>query len=167
MQHEPRDGPPTKRRRLSVDLPKEEILKTQPQTNPRRGHNRPISPPLPRRACPDLTVPLTPTWSFDNLPKQKPVSPTAKAPIKESKEAVEDENSNTETRVIPSPVQLTRIEKLPKEQNVDAVGLTDLLGDPLIKECWNFNFLFDLDFVMQVLPGGLSSQHENIDGVSC
>jgi hypothetical protein len=22
------------------------------------------------------------------------------------------------------------------------------LGDPLIKECWNFNFLFDLDFVM-------------------
>jgi tyrosyl-DNA phosphodiesterase-1 len=53
-------------------------------------------------------------------------------------------------KCLPSPVQLTRIEKLSTDQNVDAVGLSDLLGDPLIKECWNFNFLFDLDFVMQV-----------------
>jgi tyrosyl-DNA phosphodiesterase-1 len=43
---------------------------------------------------------------------------------------------------------LTRIAGLAAHQNVDAVGLGDLLGDPLIKECWNFNFLFDLDFVM-------------------
>jgi tyrosyl-DNA phosphodiesterase-1 len=53
-----------------------------------------------------------------------------------------------EVRFLPSPVQLTRIRDLPASSNVDTVGLNDLLGDPLIKELWNFNFLFDLDFVM-------------------
>lgn len=35
-------------------------------------------------------------------------------------------------------------------ENLDAVQLKDILGDPLIKECWNFNYLFDIDFVMYV-----------------
>ncbi|KAF2433520.1 phospholipase D/nuclease [Tothia fuscella] len=52
------------------------------------------------------------------------------------------------TERVPSPFQLTRIRDLPESHNIDTVSLTDLLGDPLIKECWQFNYLFDVDFVM-------------------
>jgi tyrosyl-DNA phosphodiesterase-1 len=31
---------------------------------------------------------------------------------------------------------------------VDAVSLKDILGDPLIAECWEFNYLHNLDFLM-------------------
>jgi tyrosyl-DNA phosphodiesterase-1 len=49
---------------------------------------------------------------------------------------------------VQSPVQLTHIEDMAPHQNVDATAIRDILGDPMIKECWNFNFLFDIDFVM-------------------
>jgi tyrosyl-DNA phosphodiesterase-1 len=51
-------------------------------------------------------------------------------------------------KVIPSPFQLTSIRDLPPASNVDAVTLKDILGDPLISECWEFNYLHDLDFLM-------------------
>lgn len=51
-------------------------------------------------------------------------------------------------RVLPSPIRLTRIQHLPSSHNVDSVGLRDLIGDPMIKECWQFNYLLDLDFIM-------------------
>ena len=54
------------------------------------------------------------------------------------------------TKIIPSPIQLTRIRDLPPQCNVDTVSLKDILGDPLIRECWQFNFCFDLDFIMYV-----------------
>ncbi|KAG6004147.1 hypothetical protein E4U21_001364 [Claviceps maximensis] len=47
-----------------------------------------------------------------------------------------------------SPWQLTWIRDLPEELNRDAVTLQDILGDPLINECWEFNFLHDVDFLM-------------------
>ncbi|KAI9714681.1 MAG: hypothetical protein M1812_006346 [Candelaria pacifica] len=47
-----------------------------------------------------------------------------------------------------SPFQLTRIRDLAAPNNVDTVGIKDILGDPLIKECWQFNYLFDIDFLM-------------------
>lgn len=47
-----------------------------------------------------------------------------------------------------SPFQLTAIRDLPAEANVDAVMLRDVLGDPLIAECWEFNYLHDIDFLM-------------------
>lgn len=49
---------------------------------------------------------------------------------------------------IPSPWQLTWIQDLPESENKDAVSLRDLLGDPLISECWEFNFLHDIPFLM-------------------
>ncbi|KAL2040503.1 hypothetical protein N7G274_006946 [Stereocaulon virgatum] len=52
------------------------------------------------------------------------------------------------TRSIASPVQLNFIEELPAASNVDTVSLGSILGDPMIKECWLFNYLFDMDFVM-------------------
>lgn len=47
-----------------------------------------------------------------------------------------------------SPWQLTRIRDLPEELNKDTIRLQDILGDPLITECWQFNFLHDIPFVM-------------------
>ena len=52
------------------------------------------------------------------------------------------------TTLIPSPVQLISVEDLPDTLNFDTISLRDILGNPLIKECWVFNFLIDVDFVM-------------------
>jgi tyrosyl-DNA phosphodiesterase-1 len=61
---------------------------------------------------------------------------------------VEEGVAGDSTRCVSSPFQLTKIRDLAPHQNVDTVELKNILGDPLIQECWNFNFLFDLDFVM-------------------
>ena len=53
---------------------------------------------------------------------------------------------NVET--IPSPFRLTWIQDLDEESNKDAVTLADLLGDPLISECWDFNYLHSITFLM-------------------
>lgn len=53
-----------------------------------------------------------------------------------------------EARVVGSPWQLTWIRDLPESLNKDAVTLKDLLGDPLICECWEFNYLHDIPFLM-------------------
>ena len=50
--------------------------------------------------------------------------------------------------LISSPVSLTRVDSLSSVNNVDTVTLRDILGDPLIQECWAFNYLFDVDFLM-------------------
>ena len=49
---------------------------------------------------------------------------------------------------VASPVQLNFIEQLPRACNIDTVSLGSILGDVMIQECWLFNYLFDLDFVM-------------------
>lgn len=49
----------------------------------------------------------------------------------------------------PSPVQLISIKDLPSSCNDDTISLKDILGEPLIQECWIFNYLFDIDFVME------------------
>ena len=51
-------------------------------------------------------------------------------------------------KTFPSPVQLNFIEELPASSNIDTVSLGSILGDPMIKECWLFNYLFDMNFVM-------------------
>ncbi|KAG8531790.1 uncharacterized protein KY384_003426 [Bacidia gigantensis] len=49
---------------------------------------------------------------------------------------------------IPSPMQLNMISELPMSGNQDTITLAHILGDPLIKECWLFNYLFDVDFIL-------------------
>ncbi|KAL8968031.1 MAG: hypothetical protein Q9197_005097 [Variospora fuerteventurae] len=58
--------------------------------------------------------------------------------------------------VRPSPIQLSTVSGLPASSNIDTVSLGDILGDPLIKECWLFNYLFDVDFIIEpeALPIG-------------
>ena len=49
---------------------------------------------------------------------------------------------------VSSPIQLSYVEGLPISNNVDTVSLKDIVGDPLIKECWAFNYLIDVDYLM-------------------
>jgi len=58
--------------------------------------------------------------------------------------------STTPIEAVPSPFKLTRIRDTQDHNNVDTITLGDILGDPLIKEMWQFNFLIDIDFTMYV-----------------
>src|SRR3978361_1661844 len=72
----------------------------------------------------------------------KAVSPP---PLRRSRPTV-SESPKSET--LRSPFQLTWIRDLPSASHVDVVSLKDILGDPLISECWEFNYLHDLDFLI-------------------
>ena len=76
--------------------------------------------------------PRTPIWQPDQHPPKRRATHT-----------------NTQASLIKSPFQLTRIKDLPDDMNKDSVTLGDLLGDPLITECWNFNFMHDVNFIMK------------------
>ncbi|KAI4223405.1 MAG: hypothetical protein L6R40_008509 [Gallowayella cf. fulva] len=54
-------------------------------------------------------------------------------------------------RLTSSPIQLSTVNGLAASSNVDTVSLKDILGDPLIRECWLFNYLIDVDFIMSQL----------------
>lgn len=58
------------------------------------------------------------------------------------------EESNKEVQRVRSPFRLTWIRDLPEAANRDAITLGDILGDPMIAECWEFNFLHDIHFLM-------------------
>ncbi|KAF2199197.1 phospholipase D/nuclease [Delitschia confertaspora ATCC 74209] len=61
------------------------------------------------------------------------------------------EFATRDARYVSSPVQLTWVKDLSTTQNIDAIKLKDILCDPMIKECWQFNYLFHLDFLMSAL----------------
>ncbi|KAL8801101.1 MAG: hypothetical protein Q9182_004694 [Xanthomendoza sp. 2 TL-2023] len=63
----------------------------------------------------------------------------------------EENNLSSSRRLIPSPIQLSTVNGLAASNNVDTVGLKDILGDPLIRECWLFNYLIDVDFITSQL----------------
>ena len=60
----------------------------------------------------------------------------------------EEKHIGTSTLIVSSPIELNRIEGLSDYSNLDTVSLRDIVGDPLIKECWVFNYLFDVDFLL-------------------
>ena len=107
-----------------------------------RSSRRSISPPGKRVASRSvsasttnsslLTSSGTPSLAFSSLP---PLADSGTMPVSHS-------------RMIPSPIQLNTIAALPASSNVDTVSLRDILGDPLISECWLFNYLFDVDFIL-------------------
>lgn len=125
--------PPSKRRRLSVEPVESDPTGTQGPSTP-RSLSHPVSPPRKR------------TSRQTAIPKQDneelaQTTPTTSAPA--------DVPSTHETnQTLKSPFQLTWIRDLPAAANTDAVTLRDLLGDPLIAECWQFNYLHDIDFLL-------------------
>ncbi|KAI1360487.1 tyrosyl-DNA phosphodiesterase [Xylaria arbuscula] len=56
--------------------------------------------------------------------------------------------SRMERKFFASPFRLTSIRDLSDADNVGAVSLNDLVGDPLIAELWDFNYLHDIEFLM-------------------
>lgn len=83
-------------------------------------------------------------------PRPSPTSLTRPiSPPMMRRSAVPRPQKEQSCKVIPSPFRLTKIRDSPaSNDNGGAVGLHDLLGDPLIKECWEFNFLHDIDYLM-------------------
>lgn len=73
-------------------------------------------------------------------------------PRKRRKPGFESSGHGRRTRLEPelvqSPFSLNKIPNLPDDCNVDTVSLRDLIGDPLINECWFFDYLYDVDWVM-------------------
>ncbi|KAJ5703217.1 hypothetical protein N7488_010765 [Penicillium malachiteum] len=132
------DQRPSKRARLSSGLSSETELREEVEVHTSiTSLRRSVSPPPRTRSgqsdasisrCPDLE-----TDQFDHKRKEisgnKPASPTHR---------------------FPSPFQLTHIRDLPDREgsNDGTVKLRDILGDPMIKECWQFNYCFDVDFLM-------------------
>lgn len=85
------------------------------------------------------------TNSASRLPSlTEPISP----PRFRGSRLVRSQAPTQEPVIIPSPFQLTRIQDLSPSQNVDTLTLNDILGSPLISECWEFNYLHDIDFLM-------------------
>ncbi|KAI9798792.1 MAG: hypothetical protein M1833_004623 [Piccolia ochrophora] len=93
-----------------------------------------------------LSRPITPPCKAS---RNNAVAPTPAGDITTKGREHVAAHEASQARLIRSPFQLTRIQDLSATNNVDTLTLEDILGDPLIKECWQFNYLFDLDFVMQ------------------
>ncbi|KAL9134434.1 MAG: hypothetical protein Q9175_004376 [Cornicularia normoerica] len=130
--------------------PAEESRKRRKYDAFHSSRDRSISPPPKRHAstvsgrsrfeeretnAPSVVVAAAPSTSC---------SDNSNNPSKSIKEATEPQSRTP----FPSPVQLNFVEHLPASSNVDCVSLGSILGDPMIKECWLFNYLFDIDFVM-------------------
>jgi len=116
---------------MKVEMSHERLMSETGDDDPSAAMDRSrrsISPPArKKRRChsPNVVAPLIPKASGQSIPM-----------------------SSRAERFIPSPIRLNRISDLPASSNVDTVSLRDILGDPLISECWIFNYLFDVDFVM-------------------
>jgi tyrosyl-DNA phosphodiesterase-1 len=60
-------------------------------------------------------------------------------------------NGDHSPRLVSSSVKLTYIRDVSSAasgNNADTIKLKDILGDPMIRECWQFNYCFDVDFLM-------------------
>ncbi|KAL8735175.1 MAG: hypothetical protein Q9166_001051 [cf. Caloplaca sp. 2 TL-2023] len=113
-----------------------------PTNNVRSSPRASISPPPTRNAS---------RQSYGTLPREdkekaKVLHPGILGPSSSAKQSPTGSPWS-----IPSPIQLSTVKGLAASANVDTVGLKDILGDPLIKECWLFNYLIDIDFVMSQL----------------
>jgi tyrosyl-DNA phosphodiesterase-1 len=82
---------------------------------------------------------------------------TRASTVTESKH-VADTELTQQVNLIASPFKLTRIHDLPSSENVDTVSLHDILGNPLIKEAWVFNYCFDVDWLMDFFDSDVRNQ---------
>ncbi|PGH03949.1 tyrosyl-DNA phosphodiesterase 1 [Blastomyces parvus] len=117
-------GRPSKRFKSSHETPQEEGCNTPlKDVSTLASLNRAITPPLRRK------------------PSGQPNT---------SSSYIRQEKAPSAPNKIPSPIQLTHIRDFSASSgnNADVVRLRDILGDPLIKECWQFNYMFDVDFLM-------------------
>ncbi|KAL2024549.1 hypothetical protein VTK56DRAFT_7592 [Thermocarpiscus australiensis] len=95
-----------------------------------------------------LTHPISPPAKKRRLAKSAEGARPAKPAVEDAKPIRPARHSSQPPRTFTSPFRLTKIRDLPPELNRDTVTLKDILGDPLIAECWEFNYLHDIDFLM-------------------
>lgn len=160
------DQKPSKRRKVETKL--------EPRSShPLTSLNREISPPFPKS---NISAAMkvesnNGTGAAQPFPHMntEEVEPMTDQRIEEKVTRVDTENDDetknvistsmksdelaskptlSQARSLPSPIQLTRIRDLPSSSNVETISLRDIIGDPMIKECWQFNYLVDLDFIM-------------------
>ncbi|KAI1268921.1 tyrosyl-DNA phosphodiesterase [Xylariaceae sp. FL1019] len=98
-------------------------------------------PPVKRQRLGDSDGPKNREW--DRTPPSSllhPISPPRKKSAQQQKAPEEIRH--------PSPFRLTTIRDLPETHNAGALSLGDLVGDPLIAQIWEFNYLHDIDFLL-------------------
>ncbi|KAJ5925222.1 hypothetical protein N7454_007861 [Penicillium verhagenii] len=122
--------PPSKRLKVTFDLPPEDEMPSPSLPSLQRT----VSPPKRKRSKKPMAHGSTPTG----------------LPGNQENGAAEKQTNAHHPSLISSPFELTHIQDLPDKEglNEDTVKLRDILGHPLIKECWQFNYLFDVDFMM-------------------
>ncbi|OKO96415.1 hypothetical protein PENSUB_10590 [Penicillium subrubescens] len=129
---------PAKRARLSPDTATEDESLPGRVSTPLVSLHRSITPPPRARSQPQVVAnSLCPDLKSDQLEGDK-------------SQTIETSSTRETHRLISSPIQLTHIRDFLESRgyNIDTVKLRDILGDPMIRECWQFNYLFDVDFLM-------------------
>ena len=123
--------------------------------------SRDISPPPSTRATPDVEGVAASNMHAPHSNVLSTVESKSQSRTLQTGQPIEEDDQplgmskgsmNSSTRrdvVLPSPFTLTKIRDLSASSNVDTVCLDDILGNPLIKEVWVFNFCFDIDWMMQ------------------
>lgn len=146
--------PPSKRRKIEGSRPRHESHERcqEDQCHSRAiilNTRRSISPPVRRkRIRPGLSEGRSVLIrESSNLVKENSSVESNKA-TRAASSFQNDETPASPIDLVPSPVQLIAIKDLHASLNIDTISIKDILGDPLIKECWLFNYLFDVDFVM-------------------
>ncbi len=122
-----------------------------------RGRSKRTRTPDHAAAASGGSAPSSLTRSISPPPKktrtlvQEQLQETIQEPVQEQsrEQSREPARELSQTgRLFKSPFQLTSIEAAPSATNIDSLSLGDIIGDPLIKECWEFNYLHDIDFLM-------------------
>ncbi|KAJ5569657.1 uncharacterized protein N7459_009087 [Penicillium hispanicum] len=128
---------PAKRARVSPDSIRAKDSNRSTASASLASLHRSVTPPPRTRSRQPLALDL----ACPELPNDH---------IKGRRDGVAPTEAPKAPRIISSPFQLTHIHDLPSQRghNVDTVKLRDILGDPMIRECWQFNYLFDVDFLM-------------------
>ncbi|KAJ5087608.1 hypothetical protein N7456_011224 [Penicillium angulare] len=133
---------PSKRARLSPALSEKATEREESLHTPLTSLQRSISPPASTRSA------------------QLHASVSACSDLKNDHFDIQDANNALRSpSQVPSPFQLTHIRDLPDQGgfNDGTLKLRDILGDPMIKECWQFNYCFDVDFLMSQFDADVRS----------
>ena len=128
-----------------IETSREAWATSAPAKNNYTGASRrPISPPRPRKKNAIIKIK---TESSDL------VLDATQLNVLETDHATSSTDLNVpqqflDQNVVSSPIKLSTVNGVSASDNIDTLSLRDILGDPLIKECWLFNYLFDVDFIM-------------------
>ncbi|KAI5921539.1 tyrosyl-DNA phosphodiesterase-domain-containing protein [Camillea tinctor] len=96
----------------------------------------------------------TSTWSlYHGLTRSgRQSSPMDRASLSKPTSLLGKRYISQERVKVSSPFRLTSVKDLPPQDNLSTVELKDLLDDPNIVECWSFNYLHDVKFMMNHFP---------------